>query len=213
MLTVFQPGVASAGGGKGQFALTPLVGADMPIQYLQATDGGGRAKLGFNFGALVEYGVTDNIAVGGRFVYNRFGVDFEGYSDPDSWDGNWTTMEFGVFGRYQFMLPEQPLLHPFVRAGFIFGKADQEITSPAGSVTENDITIAPGGEIAGGVMYDVAETISVYGEIGWTAIATEDADIDIITDGSVGTGDFPKHLQWIGIKAGVFISLGSSSEE
>ena len=188
---------ATAGEVAGKFAVTPQGGLVMPIQALQQTDGGGSAKLGFAGGVTAEYFINENIAVGGRFIFNRFGLDIENVDE-----GNWTILEFGIFGKYVF-LPGNPT-RPFARGGVIMGKAKQEVEE-----AEFDVSMSPGFEIAGGVMHEVAENISIYGEVGWTIVATDGADVDRTMNGSTDTFESEIHLQWIGVKAGATFFFGA----
>jgi len=199
---------SSAGDLTGKTGITPQVGLVMPIQALQSDDGGGNAKSGFAGGLTVEYFINDNVAVGGRFVFNRFSMDL---NDPVS--GNWTIMEFGVFSKYLF-LPGNPT-RPFARGGFAFGKTKQSIDygdlrSLDGQYRnfEADFTLSFGLELAGGVVHEVKDNIAIYGEIGWTVLATDGVVVDV-TQGEIEySAESLIHLQWIGVKAGVTFLVG-----
>lgn len=184
----------------GKIGVAPIVGVSMPIQYLQSDEGGGNASMGFAFGASGEYFLNEDLSVGGRFIYDRFGTDLEGDAS-----GSWTMMEFGVFGRYQFM-PGQPT-RPYARAGLLMGKAKAKTEN--GEEVEANIAMAPGAELAFGVIHKLQENLSLFGEVGWTALATDGKDVDVSFDGGPETtGEAEKHLQWVGIKAGVLFFLG-----
>lgn len=199
VITIFSlvvlTGGAAAEGMIGKIGLTPQVGLVMPIQALQSTEGGGSAKMGFAGGATAEYFVTEDIAVGGRFVFNSFGLDIENV------DGDWTILEMGVFAKY--FLPVEMPVKPFVRGGILMGKA-----KATQGDNECDYAMSPGVEIAGGMIHEVAENISVYGEIGWTAVATDGADVDETWNGHTSTVESQWHLQWVGIKAGATFFFG-----
>jgi hypothetical protein len=195
---------ASAQGLTGKFGAAPMVGASMPIQYLQSDEGGGYATLGFSVGATGEYFINEDISVGAKFMFDRFGTDF-----PSDMSGNWTMMEFGVFGRYQFM-PGQPT-RPYARAGLLFGSA--KLKTENGVETEGKIGMAPGAELAGGVVHKLQDNVSLFGEIGWTALATDGKDIDFKVDGEdFGTGEAEYHLQWVGIKFGAIFFFGGAAQ-
>jgi hypothetical protein len=176
----------------------------MPIQFLKSDDGGGMAKLGFSAGAAGEYFVNEDVSVGARFMFDKFGVDVEG-------DGSasWTMVEFGVFGRYQFM-PGQPT-RPFARAGLLMGSA--KLKSENGVETEGSYGMSPGVELAGGVIHQLQPNLSLFGELGWTALAADGKDVDVTVDGEdVGTFESEHHLQWIGLKVGVIFLLGGNAQ-
>jgi len=189
---------SAAGDLTGKIGITPQIGLVIPIQALQSDEGGGNAKLGFAGGLTAEYFISQNIAVGGRFVYDRFGLESV---DGVDFDGNWTMMEMGVFGKYIF-LPEE-MTRPFARAGIVMGKAKLEVDS-----YEADYAMTPGVELAGGVVHEVKENIFIYGEIGWTALATDGADVDVTMNGSTSTEESLVHLQWVGVKVGATFLVG-----
>lgn len=207
MITVVLSASATAQELAGKFAVTAFGGGNLPIQYLQQTDGGGSAKFGFAAGASGEYFVTSDISVGARFVFDRFGLDTEDFPDAS---GDWTILEFGVFGRYLF-LPDM-MTRPFVRAGLLMAKAKSTFDDGSGSATaetEVDLKLAPGAELAAGVIHEVADNISLYGEVGWTGVATDGKDADVVVGGTtIGTIEFEKHVQWVGAKVGVMFFLG-----
>lgn len=194
-------------GMKGKIAVSPVVGAVMPIQYLKASfaDGGGGGKLGFAAGAAGEYFVTDDMSVGAKIVLDRFGMDTEDFGDNVS--GNWTVFEFGVFARRLFM--PGMMTRPYARAGLLMGKAKAK-TESGSNEAEVDIAIAPGAELAFGAVHEVAPNISIFGELNWTAIATDGKDADEVFNGTTtDTEEFPKHLQWIGLKVGALFFIGN----
>jgi hypothetical protein len=189
----------------GKIGVGPVIGALMPIQYLKSDEGGGYASAGFAGGVFAEYFINDDISVGGKFMYDRFGTDYPG-ADVS---GNWTMMEFGVFGRCQFMKGKPT--RPYARAGLLMGKA--KLKTENGAEVESDVAIAPGAELAGGVIHKLQENVSLFGEVNWTALATDGKDVDVTTDGTdSGTIEAEKHLQWVGIKAGVIIFLGGKTQ-
>ena len=195
-----------AAGRKGTIAVAPIVGGSFPIQYFKASneDGGASATFGIAAGASGEYYVTDDLAVGARVMFDRFGMDTDNFGDDVS--GNWTIFEFGVFGRYLFM--PTMTTRPYARAGLLMGKAKGKIEF-SDYESEADIAIAPGAELAVGAVHEVAENISVFVEANWTAIATDGKDVDVTTDGEDDeTVEAQKHLQWVGIKVGALFYLG-----
>jgi len=198
VITVFATG-AAAGDLTGKIGVTPQVGLVIPIQALQQENGGGNAKLGFVGGLTAEYFINQNIAVGGRFMFNRFGLD---KIDDVEFDGNWTIMEMGVFGKYVF-LPDE-MTRPFARVGVVMGKAKLEVDSD-----EADYAMTPGVELAGGVIHEVKENICVYGEIGWTYLATDGADVDVTQNSHTSTGESLINIQWVGVKAGATFFFGA----
>lgn len=192
---------ASAQGLTGKIGLAPILGVNMPIQYLQSDEGGGMATTGFAAGASGEYFVNDDVSVGARFMFDRFGMDLVN----DDRDGSWTMMEFGAFARYQFM-PGKPT-RPFARAGLLMGKA--KATLKNGSEFEASFPVSLGAELAGGVIHQLQPNLSLFGELGWTALATDGKDIEYSEDGDdLGTRESEKHLQWVGIKLGVIFFVG-----
>ena len=160
--------------------------------------------FGFAAGATAEYFINENLAVGGRLVFNQMGVDIEGVDD-----GDWTILEFGVFAKYVLM-PGKPT-RPFARAGIMMGKAKQKLTGAynGNRERETDISASPGFEVAGGVLHEVAENISVYGEVGYSLVATDGADGDRTVNGTTTPGEMEKHLQWVGVKAGATFFFGA----
>jgi hypothetical protein len=196
---------APAQGLAGKFAVAPLVGLNMPIQYLQSDEGGGYASMGFVGGVAGEYFINEDLSVGAQAAFNRFGTDV-----PGDMSANWTMLQFGLFGRYQFM-PGQPT-RPYARAGLLLGNA--KLKTENGFETEGKVGMAPGAELAGGVIHKLQENISLFGELGWTALATDGKDIDYKVDGEdAGTGESEYHLQWIGIKVGAIFFFGGSAQQ
>lgn len=196
--------VAAAQGQAGKFGVAPVLGASMPIQYLQSDEGGGYATLGFSGGAAGEYFINEDISVGAKFMLDRFGTDL-----PGELTGSWTMMEFGVFGRYQFMAG-QPT-RPYARAGVLMGTAKRKIEN--GVEVEGKIGMSPGAELAGGVIHQLQENISLFGEIGWTALATDGKDVDVTYDGvDQPSTEAEKHVQWIGIKLGAIFFFGGTGQ-
>lgn len=196
---------APAQGLTGKFAVAPMIGLNMPIQYLQSDEGGGYASMGFVGGVAGEYFINEDFSVGAHAAFNRFGTDL-----PDGdLSGSWTMMTFGAFGRYQFM-PGQPT-RPYARAGLLFGSAKSKTEN--GVETEAKIGFAPGAELAGGVIHKLKENISLFGEIGWTALATDGKDIDVTEDGEDRPSvESEKHLQWVGIKVGAIFFFGGTPQ-
>lgn len=189
----------------GKIGVSPILGVHMPIQYLQNDEGGGYATLGFGGGASGEYFINEDISVGAKFMYDRFGTDLP----FENFDGTWTMMEFGVFGRYRF-LPGQPT-RPYARAGLVFGNA--KLKTENGVEAEGKVGFSPGAELAGGVTHMLQDNLFLFGELGWTALATDGKDIDYKIDGEdAGTGESQYHLQWIGIKAGVIFLVGGKTQ-
>lgn len=195
----------SAQGLTGKFAVAPVVGLNMPIQFLQSDEGGGYASMGFVGGVAGEYFINEDLSVGALAAFNRFGTDLPN----EDRTGSWTMIQFGVFGRYQLM-PGQPT-RPYARAGLLMGSA--KLKTENGIEVENKVGMSPGAELAGGVIHKLQENISLFGEIGWTALATDGKDVDVTHDGEdQDTFESEKHLQWVGIKVGAIFFFGGAPQ-
>lgn len=195
---------APAQGLTGKFAVVPMVGANMPIQYLQG-DEGGQATLGFVGGLAGEYFISDDLSVGAHAAFNRFGTDLP----LDELSGNWTMIQFGAFGRYRF-LPGQTT-RPYARAGVLMGNAKLKIEN--GGEREAEIGFSLGGEVAGGVTHQLQDNLLLFGEIGWTGLATDGKDVDITVNGEeLEPDESEKHIQWIGVKLGVIFLFGGTTQ-
>ncbi len=93
----------------------------------------------------------------------------------------------------------------------IFGNA--KLKTENGVETEGKVGFSPGAELAGGVTHMLQDNLFLFGELGWTALATDGKDIDYKIDGEdAGTGESQYHLQWVGIKAGVIILFGGAAQ-
>jgi hypothetical protein len=234
-LTIALSATALAQGNKGKIAIIPQGGLTLPIGDFADTDTvftkSGYATAAFAAGATVEYFVTDNIAVGGSFQYNRFGFDEEvplevfpavfadllqpGMTlDISALDANWTVVDFGAFVKYYFM-PEK-VTQPFGRVGFIMGKPKMkgditgELTTPLGTTTitegEGEIDMTLGLELGGGVVHEVKENISLFGEVSFTNQFTDGKDLDITMpelSSDPVTVEGEGNNQWFTFKAGV----------
>jgi hypothetical protein len=228
-LTIAFSATALAQGNKGKIALIPQGGLTLPIGDFAETEPdlerSGGATAGFAGGATVEYFVTNNVAVGGIFTYNRFGFDDVGFVEileglgatTAELDGNWSVVDFGAFVKYYFT-PDRPTQF-FGRAGAVFGKAkltgDFALAADGiGEVTgdgEADMKMAPGAEIAVGVLHEVKENISIFGEAAFTHRLTDGKEVTLTLPDPLPTVfpdlaepfDGEGNSQWFTFKGGV----------
>lgn len=84
----------------------------------------GGANTGFMAGISIEYGISEQVIVGGRFAYNRFSADAHVYSNAfpisDAYEAHWTIYEIlGVYSKW--MLRPGRQTRPYVRGGAFLG--------------------------------------------------------------------------------------------
>jgi len=215
MMTVIVTGTASAQEVTGKIGLTPQLGLVMPTGDFGDTYVELPATAGFAGGFSVEYFLNENIAFGGKFMYDRFGMDTETAEEEYptiDWDGNWTIIEFGAFVKYTFT-PNSPTRF-FGRVGFIMGKVDGKLEGSQGGVSadaEIDISSALGLEGGIGVMHLINETTGIFGEIGLTHLMTDGKDAEIGVPGASSmVAEMDMNTQWLAIRGGVTFLVGGN---
>ncbi|HWO57375.1 MAG TPA: outer membrane beta-barrel protein [bacterium] len=200
----------------GRFAVSPYGGVVIPIGDFADNDPENEnslgAKTGFGLGAMAEYGLTENVMVGGRFGYNQFGFD-EDMSPVEgaTLDGpKWTVMEFGAF--VKLLLSAGSNTRPYFKAGVNAGKAkfktDAEAGGESGEV-EIDVATALGLEGGVGVLHMFSPNLGGFVEGSFNHLMTDGKDVELTVDGdSFGTEEATTNVQWIAVRAGVSFFFG-----
>jgi opacity protein-like surface antigen len=181
----------------------------------------GSANMGWGFGFAVEYFVTDNIAVGGYFDYQGFGMDLDAMKEefestiPDTLadlavgvEGDHRIRSIGVFGKYVF--EASPKLSPFLKLGLGMGRLS--------STGEVSLGIASGSEelrvildaeresgmqfcfdMGGGLMYQLSGSVWITGEFLYRHLGTKGSEGDVDLIATAELGDLREqlfHEQW-----------------
>lgn len=147
------------------------------------------ANTGFNIGGRAAYYVTERIAVGGQITYDRFGASDELkqalsgiISDPNNplaVDANFDMLQYGAYGKYNFMPAKRAM--PYVKA--FVGASSVKASGRAGP---DEVNCAPPGcasaetwvtdfAAGGGVGVDVrfGEIFGGYADAHYNALFTE----------------------------------------
>jgi hypothetical protein len=203
---------------SGSFAISPFGGIVIPIGDAADNDPENpkalAAKTGFCAGANAEYGLTENVVVGGRFGYNQFGFD----EDMDLFDGEatldgskWTVMEFGAY--LKLLMSAGSTTRPYFKGGVMAGKAKfkADATSELGSgEIELDVATALGIEGGVGILHMFSENVGGFAEGTFNHLMTDGKDAEILVDGdSFLEGEAEGNVQWITVRAGVTFFLGN----
>jgi opacity protein-like surface antigen len=167
----------------------------------------GTAKTGFGFGASLEYFVTDNIAIGGYFDYQKFDLDVTSMHNeasdiedltglPVEITGDHRIQSFGVFGKYVFTA--SPRVAPYLKLGLGMGKVksklDLSITGETGgdiykiSITgDRESGMKLSLDMGGGVMFNVSGNVWITGEVIYTYLGVKgsEGDIDWLGTGTI----------------------------
>ncbi len=226
-LLLFPFSSALGAGMKGKFGISGRGGLSFPLGGF-AEDGNfatsfsdslfqtgmrekGSANMGYGLGFDVEYYVTDNIAIGGYFDYQGFGMDLDAMQAdvdaaiPDEVEGLTIDMEgdhhittFGVFGKYAF--DASPKLSPFLKLGLGMGTLSSAIDmtfeytggDPPLSMFldgERDSGMRLSFDVGGGIMYQLSGSFWITGELRYRHLATDgaDGDVDVIVTAESGT--------------------------
>jgi opacity protein-like surface antigen len=185
---------------KGKFGLTGQGGVAIPFGDF-ADKEKLAAKTGFGFGGGAEYFVTNNIAIGGTFRYDKHDID------PGSEDGevsaSWKITNFGAYFKYAF--PTQSKIVPYLRldAGIYKPKGTFSAEGLEASVSFSSKLGIGGG---GGVMYEVSKNVMLGGEVLFHDAMTKEAEA------TVGGMDvkLDSDIQYINIFAGVTFLVGGT---
>lgn len=164
MLTALFATIASAQGyQKGKTYLGPTIGYGW----------------GLGFGAGGEYGVTENIAVGGEFSYTGFTNSFGGFGYTYEW--KYTLIGFLAAGSYHFSPGAQ--FDPYVRAGLGYFNWDATYTDSQGSTSTSLFGAAytSGIGFAGqvGARYHFSGQMSGRAALGWPFIISAGVDFTL----------------------------------
>jgi hypothetical protein len=199
----------------GKFAVSPYAGVVIPIGDAADTDPDNEkalgAKTGLGFGAMAEYGLTENVMVGGRFGYNMFGFD----EDLDIFEGaeldspNWTVMEFGAY--VKLLLSAGSNTRPYFKAGVNAGKAKFKADEAEAGEIELDVASALGLEGGVGVLHMFSENMGGFVEGSFNHLMTDGKDAEILVDGDTFLeGEAEGNVQWIALRAGVTFFFGGN---
>lgn len=118
---------------KNRFMISALGGFAVPFGDFSDDDTtnvkAGGAKLGYNLGLAVEYGVGETVLIGARSAYYRFNVNrksFGGRGEAHSINAHWSIVElFGVYAKYLFKPGHST--RPYARLGIFAGRADLRV--------------------------------------------------------------------------------------
>ncbi len=145
--------------------------------YLGPTIGYG---FGFGFGASGEYGVTENIAVGGDFSYSGFKESF-GFGIGNTYEWKYTLIGILASGSYHFSPGAQ--FDPFVKAGLGYFNWDATYTDSQGSTSSllfgaaYNSGVAFAGQV--GARYHFSEKMSGRAALGWPFIISAGVDFTL----------------------------------
>ena len=174
---------------KNRFMVSAGGGLGIPIGDFSDDDtsnaSAGAAKIGPNFGIAVEYGVSEVVMIGGRFNFNRFGID-EDYlhqtredtvsADSTFVEGHWSVVEyFGVYVK-ALMLPGKTT-RPYARAGLFLGKPTLKVTE-AGNDLSGEYDVSLGLEAALGVTHWVSPQFGIGLEARFAHLNPSESDDD-----------------------------------
>lgn len=201
---------------KNKLAIAPFGGLVIPIGDAADNDPTNEkalgAKTGFCFGGNAEYGLTENVVVGGRFGYNKFGFDEDmELFEETTFDGSkWTVLEFGAY--LKLLMSAGSNTRPYVRGGVMAGKAkfsaDAESELGSGEI-ELDVATALGLEGGVGVMHMFSDKIAGFAEGTINHLMTDGKDAEILVDGDTFLeGEAEGNVQWIAVRAGLIIFVG-----
>jgi opacity protein-like surface antigen len=173
----------------------------------------GSAKSGFGFGFNLEYFVTDNVAIGGNFTYQKFGMETghmerEFISEDEelfmngktNFDGEHKITCFGVYGKYLFSA--SPRVSPYLRFGLGMGKMTSKLDLSGSyeydyynehyeysfnGTGERESDTKLYFELGGGILFHLSEKVGITGELLYTHLATDgsDGDIDVSLKGKI----------------------------
>jgi opacity protein-like surface antigen len=171
----------------------------------------GSADTGYGFGFAVEYFVTKNIAIGGFFDYEKFGMNLDPMEDEfldnipaelagvtAEFDGDHAVKTFGVFGKYVF--DASPALAPYVKLGLGLGKLssngnmviefeDDPYTIKMEIDAERESGMQFCFDAGGGIMYQLSKSVWITGEFLYRHLGVKgsDGDVDAIATVDAGT--------------------------
>jgi opacity protein-like surface antigen len=214
-MLLFLCSVAGAVEMREKLAISPFIGASIPIGDAADNDPNSAksrgAKPGFAVVGNAEYFLTENLAAGLRFGYNRFGFDDEVAELPPGaeLDAHWTIIEFAAY--LKLLLSAGSPTRPYFKAGVLAGKADAkgDITFE-GESAEGKIDIANslGLEGAVGVLHMFSDNMGGFLEAGVTHLMTDGKDLEQGIDDDIETGEAEGNFQWISIRGGMTFFLG-----
>ena len=111
-----------------------------------------------------DYGVTDNISVGGLIGYTAYKEDFSFFGGSGSW--TYTYLIIGARGAYHFDVSEDFDLYAGAMLGYNVASVNYEGTALFG-VTEPSVGgVAIG--IFGGARYHFSENLGAFAELGYS---------------------------------------------
>lgn len=210
-------GVVQATEISGSIAISPFGGVVIPIGDAADTDPDNEkalgAKAGYCFGANAEYGLTENVVVGGRFGYNKFGFDEDaGLLEDATLDGAaWKVLEFGAY--LKLLMSAGSNTRPYFRAGVMAAKADFSADAESGGNTgkvELDVANALGLEGGVGVLHMFSEKLGGFVEGTVNHVMTDGKDAELIVDGDTFlSGEAEGNFQWIAVRAGLTFFVGN----
>jgi opacity protein-like surface antigen len=215
-------GSASAQDLTGKIGFVPELGLLMPMGDFGSKDSTaeenmdvGYAKTGFGFGGALEYYFSSNLALGGKFFYNRFGFDTadfeEGTPSEIDWDAHWKVIQYGAYLKYVFTPESQTKV--FGRAGVIFGKPKATITGSYAGVSadaELEVDSAVGFDAGFGIMHMTDESIGISLAVDLNYLSTDGKDVTLTAADETMTVETNFSTMWVGLKVcGVFLFGGS----
>jgi hypothetical protein len=216
-LVVATAGLVGAQDLTGKVAFLPEVGVLIPLGDFGSNDStsdtdldAGYAKTGYGFGGSLEYYASPNIALGGKFFYNRFGFDtkdFEAGAPEIDWDAHWKVIQFGAYLKYLF--GTDTTTRVFGRAGVIFGSPEASISGSYGGVSADvdlEVDSAVGFDVGLGLMHMTSDNIAICGGVDLNMLSTDGKDVTLSAAGETLTAETVFNSMWLGLKVcGVFL--------
>ena len=162
--------LANAGMNKGDIVAGPTAQVGLPVG-----DFGDAADVGFGFGAIGDYMVTNNVAIGADVVYNFFSASTDGFQSEgvDVKIDDFKVLQIGAHAKMYFNPMENT--NPFVFAGLALynskggGSASVEIPgvgtfdgSASGSSTDFGVNAGGGAQFKAGEKMRLAAQAHVH---------------------------------------------------
>ena len=142
----------------------------------------GGASTGFGFGVALEYGVTEQVLVGGRFAFSRFGVSDKLIADPDI-SAHWNVLEiFGLYGKY--LVSTSSNTRPYGRAGLFLGKPELSVDGDIPGWS-GDYDVSVGFEAALGVKHQVSNKLCLGLEARFATLSLNESESDSMDEAAV----------------------------
>ena len=192
----------------GKFAFTVKGGMGLPILDF-ADKFKVDANVGYGFGMNGEYFITDKIALGADFDYNRFSEGSSGYISLE-------LINFGVFAKYMILTRANTAFYIKLGSGLYKPKESWEFSY---FVDYNSLSYGMkfgfGG--GGGIMFEVSDFILLSGEVMFQDALVKEAKsdrkfqiVDDYGDTRIDSIPFKADLQYFQIHFGITLLIGGN---